>query len=113
MSGMSDKGAFESFERMAEKIEAQERKAIASAELQEEFEGDSLIKQFEVLEYHGSADQALLELKRKMGCCRAASGETAKQLGRGSGDVHEAEELVDRYRPGGRHDARVGDSRES
>ena len=93
MSGMSDKGAFESFERMAEKIEAQERKAIASAELQEEFEGDSLIKQFEVLEYHGTADQALLELKRKMGVLPPASGEKAKQLGRG-GDVHDAE-LVD------------------
>ena len=93
MSGMSDKGAFESFERMAEKIEAQERKAIASAELQEEFEGDSLIKQFEVLEYHGTADQALLELKRKMGVLPPASGEKAKQLGRG-GDVQDAE-LVD------------------
>ncbi|MBP2647929.1 MAG: PspA/IM30 family protein [Gemmatimonadetes bacterium] len=94
MSGMSDKGAFESFERMAEKIEAQERKAIASAELQEEFEGDSLIKQFEVLEYHGTADQALLELKRKMGVLPPASADKAKQLGRGGEDVHEAE-LVD------------------
>jgi len=93
MSGMSDKGAFESFERMAEKIEAQERKAIASAELQEEFEGDSLIKQFEVLEYHGSADQALLELKRKTGVLPPVSAEKAKQLGRG-GDVQDAE-LVD------------------
>jgi phage shock protein A len=94
MSGMSDKGAFESFERMAEKIEAQERKAIASAELQEEFEGDSLIKQFEVLEYHGTADQALIELKRKMGVLPPASADKAKQLGRGAGDVHDAE-LVD------------------
>ena len=38
MSGMSDKSAFESFERMAEKIEATERKALAAAELQEEFQ---------------------------------------------------------------------------
>src|SRR4026209_1638932 len=30
MSGMSDKSAFESFERMAEKIEATERKALAA-----------------------------------------------------------------------------------
>src|SRR6188508_1762559 len=37
MSGMSDKSAFESFDRMAEKIEATERKALAAAELQEEF----------------------------------------------------------------------------
>src|SRR5882672_3428604 len=50
MSGMSEKSAFDSFERMAEKIEANERKAIASAELQEEFSGDLLAKQFEQLE---------------------------------------------------------------
>ncbi len=42
MSGMSDKSAFESFERMTEKIEANERKAIAAAEIQEEFSGDHL-----------------------------------------------------------------------
>ena len=95
MSGMSDKSAFESFERMAEKIEAQERKAIASAELQEEFEGDSLVKQFEVLEYHGSADQQLLELKGKMGVLPPASADAAKRLGKGSDDVHEAELLED------------------
>src|SRR5881296_2137301 len=57
MSGMSDKSAFESFDRMAEKIEATERKALAAAELQEEFSGDTLAKQFESLEYHGTADQ--------------------------------------------------------
>jgi len=92
---MSDKGAFESFERMAEKIEAQERKAIASAELQEEIEGDSLVKQFEALEYHGTADQALIELKRKMGLLAPGSGEKAKQLGKGADEVHEAELLED------------------
>ena len=42
MSGMSDKSAFESFERMTEKIEASERKALAAAEIQEEFSGDHL-----------------------------------------------------------------------
>src|SRR5574337_654412 len=45
MSGMSDKSAFESFERMQEKIENVERKALAAAELQEEFQGDALAKQ--------------------------------------------------------------------
>ncbi len=89
MSGLSDKSAFESFERMAEKIEATERKALAAAELQEEFSGDSLSRQFEALEYHGSADQQLLELKQKMGML--SSGEKAKQLGKGAEDVHDAE----------------------
>lgn len=95
MSGLSDKSAFESFERMSEKIEANERKAIAAAELQEEFSGDSLARQFEVLEYHGNADQQLLALKQRMGML-GAGGATAdsKRLGKGADDVHEAE-LVD------------------
>src|SRR5690349_25115619 len=67
MSGMSDKSAFESFDRMAEKIESMERKAIAAAELQQEFQGDDLTAQFKQLEYKGSAEQQLLELKAKMG----------------------------------------------
>src|SRR6188768_2115813 len=81
MSGMSDKGAFESFERMAEKIESQERKALAAAELQEEFQGDSLMRQFQALEYKGSADQALLELKKKMGMLPAGSASETRQIG--------------------------------
>jgi phage shock protein A len=91
MSGLSDKSAFESFERMAEKIEASERKAIAAAELNEEVSGDRLIRQFEALEYKGSSDQQLLELKVKMGLLPADSGTQAKQLNRGSQDIHDAE----------------------
>src|SRR5512135_1639000 len=60
LSGMGDKSAFESFERMQEKIENNERKALAAAELQQEFTGDNLMKEFEQLEYHGSSDQQLL-----------------------------------------------------
>jgi phage shock protein A len=82
LSGMGDKSAFESFERMQEKIEANERKAIASAELNEEMTGDSLARQFEQLEYHGSSDQQLLELKAKMGMIGGAK-ETPKQIGQG------------------------------
>ncbi len=94
MSGMSDKSAFESFERMTEKIEQQERKAIAAAELQNEFEGDQLLQQFQALEYKGAPDQQLLELKAKMGMLGAGSGGPAKQLGKGAGETVEAE-LVD------------------
>jgi phage shock protein A len=92
MSGMSDKSAFESFDRMAEKIEETERKALASAELQEEFSGDALAKQFEALEYHGTADQQLLALKQRMGLLPSGGGGSAKQLGTGlGGTVHDAE----------------------
>src|SRR6266511_3517434 len=91
LSGMSDKSAFESFERMAEKIEATERKALASAELNEEVSGDRLARQFEVLEYKGSSDQQLIELKAKMGLLPAGGAGQTKQLNKGAGDVHDAE----------------------
>ncbi len=94
MSGMSDKSAFESFDRMAEKIEHIERKAIAASEIQAEFEGDDLQAQFKQLEYKGSADQQLLELKSKMGLLGKGSGET-KQIGRGETTVHDAEVVED------------------
>lgn len=94
MSGLSDKSAFESFERMAEKIEATERKALAAAELNAEFEGDDLEDQFRALEYHGSEEQQLLDLKQKMGLLAAGSGE-AKQLEAGDGDVEDAEVVED------------------
>ena len=93
MSGMSDKSAFESFERMTEKIEQQERKAIAAAELQNEFEGDNLLQQFQALEYKGAPDQQLLELKARMGMLGPGGG-GAKQIGKG-GDTVDAEVVDD------------------
>jgi phage shock protein A len=93
MSGLTDKSAFESFERMAEKIEAVERKALAAAELNEEVSGDRLARQFDALEYKGSSDQQLLELKTKMGIIGPGGGPESKQLPRGgaAGDVRDAE----------------------
>src|SRR5437867_5872366 len=93
MSGMNDKSAFESFDRMAEKIEATERRALAAAELNEEVSGDRLAKQFEALEYKGSSDQQLLELKSKMGILGAGRPQGSKQIGTGRApaDVHDAE----------------------
>jgi phage shock protein A len=91
MAGMSDKSAFESFERMAEKIEATERKALAAAEIQQEFSADTLVDQFKSLEYKGTTDQQLLELKAKMGMLGA--GGPAKQIGQGGKGVEDAEVL--------------------
>jgi phage shock protein A len=108
MSGLSDKSAFESFERMSEKIEATERKALAAAELQQEFSGDTLSKQFEALEYKGNADMQLLELKQKMGMLGPGGSTQARQIGKGQGgaqgapeahDVHDAELLEDDQHP--------------
>jgi phage shock protein A len=94
MSGLSDRSAFESFERMAEKIEATERKALAAAELNEEVSGDFLARQFDTLEYKGSSDQQLLELKTKMGL--VGPGGESKQLGTGRNDVRDAELIEER-----------------
>jgi phage shock protein A len=104
MSGLSEKSAFESFNRMAEKIDASERRAIAAAELNEEVSGDRLAREFEQLEYHGSADQQLHELKARMGLL-SAGGPEAKRLsqgrsaGTGAGDIHDAEVIPDEGEP--------------
>jgi len=95
MAGMSDKSAFESFDRMAEKIEATERKAIAAAELQQEFQVDNLVDQFKALEYKGNSDQQLLELKAKMGMLGAGGGGPAKQIGKGAEGIQDAEVVED------------------
>src|SRR4026209_2243731 len=99
MSGMNDKSAFESFDRMAEKIEAIERKALAAAELQAEFQSDDLMDQFKKLEYKGTADQQLLELKAKMGL--VGGGKETRALGAGGkkADVHDAELLENPDKP--------------
>ncbi len=92
MSSMSEKSAFESFERMTEKIEESERKALAAAELSEDLSGDMLKMEFEALEYHGSADQQLIELKKKMGLLAVGESSERPQLGAGeSQDVADAE----------------------
>jgi phage shock protein A len=104
MSGLSDKSAFESFERMAEKIEQTERRAIAAAELQEEFSGDALTKQFEALEYHGTSDQQLLALKQRMGLLPGGSGSDAnRRLGAGGETVHDAEVISEGDESTGQH----------
>jgi phage shock protein A len=94
MSSMSDKSAFETFERMSERIEDNERKALASAELSEELEGDQLQRQFSQLEYKADADTQLLALKQRMGLLGAGKGDAAKQLGAGqkqTADIHDAD----------------------
>lgn len=94
MSSMSDKSAFEHFERMAAKIEETERKALAAAEINEELTGDELSRQFDALEYHGNSDQQLLDLKKKMGLLAAGKPDDHLQLTDGADDIHEAD-IVD------------------
>ncbi len=84
MSSIGDKGVFETFERMAEQIEHEERKLIAAAEVHEDLTGDSLVKQFQALEGRADTDQQLLALKQKLGLLPAGLPAEAKQLGKGA-----------------------------
>jgi phage shock protein A len=68
MQGLSDTSAFDTFERMAQKVDQIEAESEASAELGSELAGDTLQQKFKALE-SGSVgtDTALAELKAKMG----------------------------------------------
>lgn len=67
MSGLSDNSAFETFDRMSEKIDQIEAEAEAGAELSEEYTGDVLKYKFDKLEQTAGADADLEQLKREMG----------------------------------------------
>jgi phage shock protein A len=67
MSGLRDQSAFETFDRMAGKIDQMEAEAEAASEIQEEYTGDHLASQFSQLEKTAGADEDILALKRKMG----------------------------------------------
>jgi len=93
MSSMSDKSAFETFERMAEQIEHEERKLLAAAEVNEDLSGDSLVKQFQGLEHRYDADQQLAALKQKMGLLGAGdAAPESKQLGKGAKEAELVED---------------------
>jgi phage shock protein A len=94
MSHISEKSAFEAFARMEEKIDSNERKIRASAEIDEEFSGDRLAKDFKRLEAAGgnqSAEMLLIQLKQKMGVLPAGTVASSKALG--AGQHSEAEEI--------------------
>ncbi len=94
MSSLSEKSAFEAFSRMEERIETNERQLKAASEIDEEFTGDTLQREFKQLEkgsVAGGVDQRLLALKQKMGVLPSGSSEPAKQLGRGDDETVAAE----------------------
>jgi phage shock protein A len=67
MSGMNNASAFETFDRMSEKIDQIEAEAEASTEIAEQYTGDTLADRFGKLEATSGADDELTALKRKMG----------------------------------------------
>ena len=79
MSGLKDQSAFETFDRMAQKIDQLEAEAEAGEELAEEYTGDVLASQFAKLEKTAGADDELLALKRKMGLVPAEAPAAPKE----------------------------------
>ena len=67
MRGLSDNSAFDTFERMDQKVEQIEAESEASTELGGELTGDTLQQKFKKLEGSSGSDLALAELKAKMG----------------------------------------------
>src|SRR3954449_12311711 len=67
MRGLSDNSAFDTFERMHQKVEQIEAESEASTELGGELTGDTLQQKFKKLEGSSGSDMALAELKAKMG----------------------------------------------
>ena len=78
MAGLNDRSAFDTFERMAEKIEETERRALAAAEVSEVLSGDSLEQEFVKLKPASeNVDFRLLQLKERMGLLSASGTERA------------------------------------
>jgi phage shock protein A len=97
MSRISDKSAFEAFARMEEKISANEQRVRAHIEIDEEFSGDALAREFKRLESGATAEDAdvqLRELKQKMGLLGAGMPQTSgRRLG--AGPTQEADAVIE------------------
>jgi phage shock protein A len=95
MRGLSDTNAFDSFERMAQKVDQIEAEAEASHELGNELTGDTLAHKFKALESGSGGDHALAELKAKMGLGPAPSATRGALPGQTERVAVEEEESVD------------------
>jgi len=88
MQGLGDTSAFETFDRMAERIALMEAEAEAGQELAGELSGDTLEGKFLALEAAGAGteEDALQELKSKMGLLSAGGSAQAQlEAGKDSG----------------------------
>jgi phage shock protein A len=78
MSGLSDAGAFDTFDRMAQKVDRIEAEAEAHTEIGQELTGDTLQQKFKALEAGAAGtDDALVALKAKMGLLPATETKAA------------------------------------
>ena len=89
MSGLSNASAFDAFNRMAEKIEEQERESLAHQEVNEALGPGTLEEDFKALESGtegGDVEDRLLALKQEMGLIAAPESEAPRQLESGDED---------------------------
>ena len=89
MSGLSNTSAFDAFERMADKIDEQERESVAHQEVNEALGPGTLEDDFKALESGGDGgdvEDRLLSLKQEMGLIAAPEGEAPMQLESGDDD---------------------------
>jgi phage shock protein A len=66
MTGLTDSSAFETFDRMAAKVDQLEAQAGAAVEISQELSGDALEQRFKALEGAGNVDQELNALKARV-----------------------------------------------
>ena len=102
MSGLSDASAFDAFNRMADKIEEQERQSLAHQEVTEALGPGTLEEDFKALESGTEGvdvEDRLLALKQEMGFIAAPEAEAPRQLESGDDDddveVGDADEIVE------------------
>ena len=92
MSGLSNTtntSAFDAFQRMADKIDEQERESLAHQEVNEALGPGTLEDDFKALESGGDGsdvEDRLLSLKQEMGLIAAPEGEAPMQLESGEDD---------------------------
>ena len=95
ITGLQDRSAFRAFDQMADKIETEERRAIAAAEVTEELEGDDLARELDLLAAATpDVEDRLLELKRDMGLLPPAPDEVEEaelKVLEGGEEVQDAE----------------------
>jgi phage shock protein A len=77
MAGLNDNSAFDTFGRMADKVEQMEAEASASAALAEEVQGTDLDAKLRKLEADQGGNAALAALKAKMGLAPPAAPKPA------------------------------------
>ncbi len=98
MSGLSDTSAFEAFNRMAEKIEDNERRLLAETEVDQALAVPTVESEFLKLEAGASSvavEDRLAALKQNMGLLPGGKGESPRRLNDGKGPVKDAQAHVE------------------